>query len=93
MFHRYSCVAVDSGQVQPEVVRGDVLIDGPSYFADELAELSSPGGLVDEGMATVTGPSVGATELGMLFVRRLAAVFDAHTAHRTGDRSVFSKTV
>ena len=24
---------------------------------------------------------------------RLAAVFDAHTAHRTGDRPVFSKTV
>ncbi|MCH8992534.1 MAG: oxygen-independent coproporphyrinogen III oxidase [Acidobacteria bacterium] len=68
-------------------------IDGPSYFADELAELSSPGGLVDEGMATVTGPGVGVTELGMLFVRRLAAVFDAHTAHRTGDRPVFSKTV
>ena len=68
-------------------------IDGPSYFADELAELSSPGGLVDEGLVIVDGPTVRASELGLLFVRRLAAVFDAHTAHRTRDRPVFSKTV
>lgn len=68
-------------------------IDGLSYFGDELATLSSPGGLVDEGMAIIEEPCVKATELGMLFVRRLAAVFDAYTVRRTVDNPVFSKTV
>ena len=67
-------------------------IDGPSYFADELAEMSSPGGLVAEGLAILDGTTVRATDLGMLFVRRLASVFDAHAVRR-GARPAFSKTV
>lgn len=68
-------------------------LGGGDYFAAELATLSSPGGLVDEGMTEVDGTTVRATELGELFVRRLAMVFDAHTAHRNGGHPLFSKTV
>ncbi len=66
---------------------------GSEMFADEVATLLSPGGLVEEGLATVDGSTVGATELGMLFVRRLASVFDVHTARRSDERPVFSKTI
>lgn len=66
---------------------------GPGVFAPEVAELTAPGGLVDEGMAEVDGWTIRATELGMLFVRRLAVVFDAHTARRSDDRPVFSKSI
>lgn len=65
----------------------------PGIFDDEVDELSRPGGLVDEGMAVVEGRSVHATELGMLFVRRLARVFDPHTERRDDDRPAFSGTV
>lgn len=65
----------------------------PEKFSDELAELTEPGGLVDEGMATVDGWRIEATELGMLFIRRLARVFDAHTGRRRDDRPVFSKSI
>lgn len=62
-------------------------------FTAELEELTSQGGLVDEGMAVVRGATIRATELGMLFVRRLARVFDTHTARREDDRPAFSRTV
>ncbi|MFQ5523727.1 MAG: oxygen-independent coproporphyrinogen III oxidase [Acidimicrobiia bacterium] len=68
-------------------------IDGPAYFSAEMRSLLSPGGLAEEGMAEVDGARVQATELGALFVRRLAAVFDAYTERRLGDKPMFSKTV
>jgi len=67
--------------------------DDAGIFGNEIVELTRPGGLVDEGMAVVEGRTVHATELGMLFVRRLARVFDVHTARRDDDRPVFSRTV
>lgn len=68
-------------------------VDGSSYFARELETLAQPGGLIEEGMAEVDGPVLRATELGTLFVRRLAVLFDVHTARRSGDGPMFSKTV
>ena len=68
-------------------------LDGPAYFASEIKALLAPGGLVEEGMAEVAGTTVRATELGTLFLRRLAAAFDAYTDRRTGDKPMFSKTV
>ncbi len=62
-------------------------------LAAELAELSAPGGLIEEGMAEVDEGAIRATDLGRLFVRRLAAVFDVHSGQREGDRPVFSKVV
>jgi oxygen-independent coproporphyrinogen-3 oxidase len=68
-------------------------LDGTAYFGAELAELAAPGGLVEEGMALLEGLHVRTTELGALFVRRVATVFDAHTRRQTGDGPMFSKTV
>jgi oxygen-independent coproporphyrinogen-3 oxidase len=83
------CVAwVDLGEVGQ---RFD--IDGEDYFAAELAELHAPDGLIAEGLASVDGDVVAATDLGRLFVRRLAAVFDAYTADRAGTRPRFSRVV
>jgi oxygen-independent coproporphyrinogen III oxidase len=82
-----------NGGVDLTELTGRFGIDAPAYFAEELAELRSPGGLVGEGMVEVTDTSIQCTELGALFVRRLASVFDAHAARRSGDRPMFSKTV
>ncbi len=68
-------------------------VDGGSYFAAEVSALSGPGGLADEGMVNIDGLVVKTTELGALFVRRVAAVFDAYTGRRDGSGPVFSKTV
>lgn len=68
-------------------------VSGTEYFGSELAELVEPGGLVDEGMVRIEDGRVVATELGRLFVRRAAAVFDAHTGRRTADGPRFSRTV
>lgn len=62
-------------------------------FARELEALLAPAGLVDEGLAVVDGSVVRATELGRLFVRRLAAVFDAHGRRRAAGTPMFSRTV
>ncbi len=68
-------------------------VDGSAYFASEVEALLNTDGLVDEGMVTVNGSVVRTTELGSLFVRRVAAVFDAYTGKRSGSGPVFSKTV
>lgn len=66
-------------------------VDGPEHFRAELDVLTAPGGLVDEGMAVVDGGVVEATELGRLFIRRVAATFDAYATRRKGQ--VFSTAV
>ncbi|MDX1691931.1 MAG: oxygen-independent coproporphyrinogen III oxidase [Acidimicrobiia bacterium] len=68
-------------------------IDATEYFSPELEALAAPGGLVDEGMARLDGSTIRATELGRLFVRRIAVVFDVHTARRSSDGPAFSRTV
>ncbi len=68
-------------------------VDAGAVFAGELAELGAPGGLVDEGMVTVDGTTISVTELGSIFVRRVAAVFDVHTRRRRTDGPMFSKAI
>ena len=68
-------------------------IDARHYFAAELAELGAPDGLGVEGLATVDGDVVSATDLGRLFVRRLATVFDAYVTQRAGGGARFSRVV
>ncbi|MDX1691277.1 MAG: oxygen-independent coproporphyrinogen III oxidase [Acidimicrobiia bacterium] len=68
-------------------------VDGTEYFADEVAALTAPGGLVDEGMVRVDGSRLRATALGALFVRRIAAIFDVHTRRRADDGPRFSRTI
>lgn len=69
------------------------VVDWEARFAEELVALTGPGGLVDEGLAVVEGSVVRATELGQLFVRRLATVFDTHAKRRRADKPMFSRTV
>lgn len=70
-------------------------IDFADYFASELADLRVPGGLVDEGFVTVRDDEVRASELGSLFIRNIAIVFDRY--RRPGAKPVsgptFSRTV
>ncbi len=68
-------------------------VPDPGVFAPEIQRLSGPGGLVEEGMVAIEGSTVRATELGRLFIRRLARIFDVHTAHRSDESPVFSKTI
>lgn len=68
-------------------------LDAAAYFAAELEALTAPGGLVDEGLATVDDLEVRLTELGHPFVRRLARVFDAHADRRTADGPTFSRAI
>lgn len=68
-------------------------VDGEEYFQSEVDALTAPGGLVEEGMARIEGSTIRATQLGALFVRRLATLFDVHTRRRSGDGPMFSRTV
>lgn len=68
-------------------------VDPVAVFGAELAQLVAPGGLVDEGMVTVRGGLITVTELGSIFVRRVAALFDAYTNRRQATRPMFSRTI
>lgn len=82
-----------NGKVDLDVCAARFGIDAVTYFTSELSELSEPGGLVDEGMVEMSLPVISTSDVGRLFVRRLATVFDAHTGERPTDRPVFSRTV
>ena len=60
----------------------------------ELADLSAPGGAVAEGMVRVEDDAIVASELGRVFIRNVAMVFDAYLRNKPVDlRPVFSRTV
>ncbi len=61
-------------------------------FGPEIAHLTAPGGLVDQGMVIVAPEAVTATELGRVFIRTIARVFDART-REPADRPMFSRTI
>jgi oxygen-independent coproporphyrinogen III oxidase len=68
-------------------------VDAETYFSPEIEALLAPGGLVAEGLVTVDGSTVRLTEWGRPFVRRLAQVFDAHTARRGDGATTFSRSI
>ncbi|NOY55824.1 MAG: oxygen-independent coproporphyrinogen III oxidase [Actinobacteria bacterium] len=70
--------------------RFDIVFE--TYFASELAALTAPDGLVDQGMVTLSAAGVQATELGSVFIRNVAMTFDAYL-HGSSERPVFSRTV
>lgn len=89
VINRLMCVSrVDMGEVGPKFG-----VDAERYFAAELAELHAPEGLIAEGLASVNEGAVAATDLGRLFIRRLATVFDAYITERTDQRPQFSRVV
>ncbi len=64
------------------------------YFAKELASITQPGSLVEEGLAVVEGDTLKATELGHFFIRRLAMAFDAYLSQPSSEeRPRFSQTI
>lgn len=68
-------------------------IDAERYFAAELADLARPEGLVEEGLAVVDGARVAATEVGRVFIRRLAMAFDAYLPGTEGKAPRFSRVI
>ncbi len=67
-------------------------VDFATGFAGELDALTAPGGLVDEGMVEIHQDGIDATDLGRMFIRNVARVFDAHTKERA-DKPMFSKSI
>jgi len=67
-------------------------LDFPPAFAGEIDVLTAPGGLVEEGMVEIHDDRIEATELGRMFIRNVARVFDAHTKDRA-DTPMFSKSI
>jgi oxygen-independent coproporphyrinogen III oxidase len=67
----------------------DLDVFGTEHFTPELDRLRT---LVDEGLVTIEGTTVTATELGQLFLRRIAVVFDAYTSDRL-EKPTFSRVV
>lgn len=82
-----------NGRIRAEEVAGRFGVDTAEHFAAELAELGSPGGLIETGFVQVHGADIEATPLGRPFIRNVAMVFDTRLrAAETGER-VFSRTV
>jgi oxygen-independent coproporphyrinogen-3 oxidase len=65
-------------------------IDFPSAFAPELRALA---GLETQGLVTVSDAAVELTELGRLFVRNVAVVFDAYRGAKPAEPARFSSSV
>ena len=62
------------------------------HFHTELGVFRQSGGLVDEGMVEVTEEAIEATDLGLMFIRNVAKVFDVHTAVKL-NKPTFSKSI
>lgn len=65
-------------------------IDFGTYFAAELRELEP---LADEGFVRIGRERIEAGELGALFPRNVAMIFDRHLRRRAGEAQRFSRTV
>lgn len=63
------------------------------HFADELAEMNAPGGLVEAGFVVINGNDIEATPVGRMFIRNVAMVFDTRLKARATEDQMFSRTV
>ncbi|MFH1329370.1 MAG: oxygen-independent coproporphyrinogen III oxidase [Actinomycetota bacterium] len=83
-----------NGLLVPAEVEAGFGVGFAEYFADEIAALTAPGGLVDQGLVEVAGGAIAATELGRLFIRNVAMVFDVYLRRNPNEaKPVFSRTV
>ncbi len=71
--------------------RFEVIVE--EHFADELAELHAPGGLVEAGFVVIDGSDIEATPVGRMFIRNVAMVFDARLRAGGTGGPAFSRTV
>ncbi len=63
------------------------------YFADALEGLSAPDGPVENGFVEVSPNEIVVTELGRLFIRNVAMLFDARLREQQANKPTFSRTV
>ncbi len=82
-----------NGRLQAKDVAERFGIDVAEHFTGELAELASPGGLIDTGFVEVSNTGIEATPLGRPFIRNVAMVFDTRLGATPTDKQVFSRTV
>jgi oxygen-independent coproporphyrinogen-3 oxidase len=82
-----------NGRIAFADISGRFGLDFAEYFAVELDDLAGPAGPVAQGLAVVDDAEIVATELGQVFIRNVAMVFDAYLAAKSQDRPMFSRTV
>jgi oxygen-independent coproporphyrinogen-3 oxidase len=82
-----------NGRIRAEEVARRFGVDLAEHFASELAELGSPGGLIETGFVQVQGADIEATPLGRPFIRNVAMVFDTRLQTAEAGEQVFSRTV
>ncbi len=81
-----------NGQIRSTEIEDRFGVDLTTAFAAERRVLTAPGGLSDEGMVEVRDDAIVATDLGRMFIRNVARVFDAHSGER-GEKPMFSKSI
>ncbi|MDK1016045.1 MAG: oxygen-independent coproporphyrinogen III oxidase [Actinomycetota bacterium] len=81
-----------NGEIRFTDIKERFGIDFATDFARERKTLTAPGGLADEGMVDVREDAIVATDLGRMFIRNVARVFDAHTGERA-QKPMFSKSI
>jgi len=71
---------------------GDDVGDFGEYFAEELADLQE---MIEDGLVSLTKQNLEVTELGRVFLRNIASVFDAYLRESSsqGQHRIFSRTV
>jgi oxygen-independent coproporphyrinogen-3 oxidase len=83
-----------NGVVDIAALERDFAISFTDYFDVELEALTGPGGAVQEGMIVISENALMATDLGRVFVRNVAMVFDRYLHEKPAPgRLVFSRTV
>jgi len=75
---------IDYGEVQQRFG-----IDPPRHLAAEMAALAP---MAADGLVVLNGTGMRVTERGQLFLRNIAAVFDAYLVGRTAGKVAFSRT-
>ena len=67
-------------------------VDFGTYFADELDELTAPGGAAVDDLIDISDDALRVTARGRLFVRTICMHFDKYLPSHRG-QAVFSRTV
>jgi oxygen-independent coproporphyrinogen III oxidase len=68
-------------------------VDMAEHFAAEIAELDSPGGLIETGFVAMDDAGIEATALGRPFIRNVAMVFDTRLRAAATGEQTYSRTV
>jgi oxygen-independent coproporphyrinogen-3 oxidase len=81
-----------NGRIRNTDIAARFGVDFETTFDEELRALTAPDGPVEEGLVVVRRDGLDATELGRMFIRNVARLFDAHTK-QVIDKPMFSRTI